>query len=311
MGLLVGQRMKFPRWVVPSYRALVIEIAFLIVFGGAVRVMNAGLACPDWPLCFGRYIPDYHPQVYFEFIHRVLAGTVTIITLGLSLVVFMSPQVSRVVKALAGVSLAVLAGQIVLGGLTVLLQLKSGVVAAHLAMGTAFFGVMLWISLELRERVSQVKVEPIVPAWAGFVAAAVYSQMLLGGLVASNYAGLACTEFPLCQGHFIPTLVGPVGMHVIHRLGAYTIAAIAMINVYVMKNQATYLRRQSRMMIFAVLVQIGLGVANVLFYTPPLLAVLHLAVGLKILYLALRQLHFASKAEVTVQSPAALPDGLS
>ena len=62
------------------YKILGFEIIFLVAFGAAVRAMDAGLSCPDWPLCFYKFIPNYHPQVYFEFIHRVLAGLVGIMT---------------------------------------------------------------------------------------------------------------------------------------------------------------------------------------------------------------------------------------
>ena len=62
------------------YAALCTEIFILIALGGGVRAMDAGLACPDWPLCFGDYIPDYHPQDFLEFIHRALAGLVGIVS---------------------------------------------------------------------------------------------------------------------------------------------------------------------------------------------------------------------------------------
>src|ERR1700760_1820611 len=66
------------------YKWLCIATFELIVLGGAVRALNAGLACPDWPLCFGDYVPDFHPQVYLEFIHRVLAGSIGFATLALN-----------------------------------------------------------------------------------------------------------------------------------------------------------------------------------------------------------------------------------
>jgi heme a synthase len=292
-----------PKGFITAYRLLVVAVAGLIVLGGSVRVMNAGLACPDWPLCYGNFIPDFHVQVYFEFIHRVVAGSVSIVTLLLQGMLLTRADVPRKLKMLAGLSLLMLAGQIVLGGLTVLLQLKAGVVAGHLAMGTGFFAVLLWISLDLKAT-EKGRVPAFVPGWTAVVMVATYAQILLGGLMASNYAATACTEFPKCQGMWFPSFEGPVGIHIIHRLGAYALALIVMLNFYLLKDTAPFLRKQSRMMLVVVFVQIGLGIANVLFYTPPLLAILHLAIGLKLLFLAVRQAHWAADAVSEVEPSA-------
>lgn len=310
---------QLPTWFIKTFRFLVIEVAILIVFGGTVRVMNAGLACPDWPLCFGAYVPDFHPQVYFEFIHRVMAGSVGIITLGLQAMLIFNKRVPLRLKLLGALSLLVLMAQIVLGGLTVLLQLKSGVVAAHLGIGTAFFAILLWMSLDL-QKTAKNEEPPRLPAfvtgWTTFLLVAVYGQLLLGGLVASNYAALACTEFPKCQGVWFPELVGPVGLHMIHRYGAYTIAALAVINLILMKRVSPFLRKQAGMMMGVVFCQIGLGIANVLFLTPPLISILHLALALKIFYVAVRQCFYAQTAlheeePASLRNPSVLRDELS
>ena len=95
-------------WYPTAFKWLVVATFALIALGGSVRVMNAGLACPDWPLCFGDVIPDYHPQVYFEFIHRVLAGLVSIVFAGLMyLLLFRSTAPSRL-KRLAVLRICVL-----------------------------------------------------------------------------------------------------------------------------------------------------------------------------------------------------------
>src|SRR5579864_1934414 len=110
------------------YKYFCVGIFCLIALGGAVRAMNAGLSCPDWPLCFGRFIPDYQPQVYFEFIHRVLAGTVSLFALYLDVRVILSRAIPRSLKLVAAGALLLLIGQIVLGGLTVLLNLQDKIV---------------------------------------------------------------------------------------------------------------------------------------------------------------------------------------
>lgn len=280
-----------PSWYIRSFGYLVVAIFGLIALGGSVRIMNAGLACPDWPLCFGNYIPDYHPQVYFEFIHRVVAGLVSIATVSLMTLLFRSRAPSRL-KWLGAGALIWLGTQIVFGGLTVLLQLHSKVVAGHLALGTGFFAFMLWIYLRLKNE-QAFPVTTGVRWWTRFLSAAVYGQIILGGLVASHFASLVCTDFPKCQGEWFPTFQGIIGLHLIHRLGAYTIAVLMLANFVVLKRSGIErLRRLGTGTLMMVFTQIGIGIANVLFYTPPLIAVLHLATATAILSMMIRQTYF-------------------
>jgi cytochrome c oxidase assembly protein subunit 15 len=302
-----------PSWFPKAYRILVIEVAFLLVIGASVRVFNSGLACPDWPLCFNAYVPDFHPQVYLEFIHRVLAGVVGIATLLLNVILLSRPRVPVALKYFAAFAVVLILSQVALGGLTVLLQLKSVIVAAHLAIGTAFFAILLWITLELKRVQAKVKfdvVEAPIRGWTALILTAVYGQVLLGALVASNYAGLACSDFPKCQGVWIPTLEGPIGLQVIHRLGAYAIAVLVIANVFVLSKSSPFLRKQSKILLIVVIAQIALGIANVLFSTPPLLAILHLAIAVKLLYVAVRQFHYATVATIATSGSVVIdPNG--
>ncbi len=283
-----------PPWYLTAYNALVITVFFLIALGGSVRIMKAGLACPDWPLCFGDVIPDYHPQVYFEFIHRVLAGFVAIATVAMQTILFRS-RAPRGLKWLAAGSLTLLFGQVIFGGLTVLLLLQSMVVATHLILGTGFFSSLLWIYLSLKAEL-QKSVSPI-PVWvkrfALFMVCVVYGQILLGGLVASHFASLVCTDFPKCNGEWFPTFSGIIGLHLIHRLGAYFVFLMALTNWLIMRkySRAPQLRKLGSLLFLCVCAQVGLGISNVLFYTPPLIAVAHLALGVGVLSIAFRQLH--------------------
>ncbi len=299
-----------PSWFTSAFGWLVVATFALIALGGSVRIMNAGLACPDWPLCFGDFIPDYHPQVYFEFIHRVLAGLVAIATVGLQWILFRS-NVSKALKWLGAASLVLLATQVVFGGLTVLLQLHSKVVAAHLGMGTGFFALLMWMYLSLkrdeeRREASAARSGVLAGAtaaagwvkpWSIFMGLALYGQILLGGMVASHFASLVCTDFPTCHGQWFPTFKGIIGLHVIHRLGAYIVFVLAAINLYLMKSRSgsDRLRKLAGGIFGMVLVQVGIGIANVLFHTPPLIAVAHLAMATAILSLIVRQIHFATQ----------------
>jgi cytochrome c oxidase assembly protein subunit 15 len=284
-----------PSWYGRAFGGLLVSVFGLIALGGSVRIMNAGLACPDWPLCFGDIIPDYHPQVYFEFIHRVVAGLVTIMVLTLQFLLFRS-RAPRSVKWLGAGTLLLLASQIIMGGLTVLLQLHSKVVAAHLGMGTGFFALLVWEYLSLSKAGSISGVSKNLKIWAGFLMGALYGQILLGGLVASHFASLVCTDFPTCHGQWFPTFSGIIGLHVIHRLGAYTIFALALANLIVMWRKPQ-LRNISGWIFALICMQVGIGIANVLLFTPPLIAVAHLATATAILGLMTRQLHSISYAE--------------
>jgi cytochrome c oxidase assembly protein subunit 15 len=273
----------------------------LISLGGAVRAMHAGLSCPDWPLCFGAVIPDYQVQVYYEFIHRTIAGLVAIGTVILAFGVFRGKDVPKETKLAMVFAILVLMTQIIMGGLTVLKLLHFGIVTAHLGFGMAFFSLLIWMYFSISEHKSRAAgtMPKTFFGIALFAFAMVYAQVLLGGLVSSNYAGLACPEFPLCEGEFLPTFEGLVGLQVIHRLGAYLVA-ITIVSLYLLASKN---REQKWMdkryynicgaLVIAVIVQIAVGICNVLFKTPPLITVIHLAVAATILALVLRLLYIA------------------
>ena len=278
------------------YKYFCAAIFCLILLGGSVRAMNAGLSCPDWPLCFGRFIPNYQPQVYFEFIHRVLAGLISIAAVYLNFRIIFERSIHKSIKWVAGGALILLIAQIIMGGLTVLLKLKYGIVTGHLALGTAFFSLSFWAYLSLKENEAAASAPARTVAPTIVLVAAIYGQILLGGLVASNYAGLVCPNFPLCEGKFIPTLHGLIGLQVIHRLGAYTLATIIIFySIYVLTRvESLLMRRLAKVLVALVVLQICVGVANVKFLTPPLITVLHLGVAVSLLAIGVRLLHFSA-----------------
>ncbi len=262
---------------------LCMTVLALIALGGSVRAMNAGLACPDWPLCFGQYVPDYHPQVYFEFIHRVLAGAVGLITVYLNGKIFFNRTLKKSVRVLAVISFILLASQVVLGGLTVLKLLQSSIVTLHLIFGLGFLSTLLWINLSLRPPGEEIKIPDGLRLVSLVVLGTVVLQIILGGTVASNYAGMACPDFPLCNGQFIPTLKGGVGLHVLHRLGAY-LTLVVVIGFYILLRGWDFdsnnkITKVARSLITLVLIQAALGIANIKFYLPALITVLHTAVA--------------------------------
>lgn len=298
-GVTEERERALPRWFLPAYSGLVIAVYFLLALGSSVRVMKAGLACPDWPLCFGDVIPDYHPQVYFEFIHRVVAGLVAVSTVSLHFVLMRS-AVARWLKVLAGFALVLLLTQIVFGALTVVLLLKSGVVATHLLLGASFFVSLLWIYLSLKGSAFlslSTAHQRRLFAQSVFVTAAVFGQILLGGMVAANFASLVCIDFPTCHGEWFPTFSGIIGLHIIHRLGGYFVFVTALVNgLLAWRFGSPRFKKLAGILFACVCGQICLGIANVLFLTPPLIAVAHLAMAMAILSVAVRQVHLVSGA---------------
>ncbi|MEZ4234638.1 MAG: COX15/CtaA family protein [Myxococcota bacterium] len=250
----------------------------LLVVGASVRVHGAGLACPDWPLCFGEVVPRIDFGVAFEFGHRVFAGLVSLGFLGLAgAVIVRRKQVGRLPVALVAIAAVVLAVQIVLGGLTVLRLLAEWTVASHLLAGNTFCLLLLLLALSLRDgAVAPVRaaVTPVQRAASVALAAVVPVQLVLGGLVSSSHAGLVCGTWPTCDGTSIaPTLSGLVGLQVFHRFVAYALVLAAL--TALATARAGRSRRAAALVALAVLVQASLGIANVLLGLPVELALLH------------------------------------
>ena len=127
------------------YKYMIIEVIGLIVLGALVRAMDAGLACPDWPQCFGDIIPDFQFQVYLEFLHRALAGLIAIACFILNIKLIRNKDIPIAIKNICWLSLTILCAQIIMGGLTVTLQLDRYVVATHLMLAMFFLLSLFWI----------------------------------------------------------------------------------------------------------------------------------------------------------------------
>jgi heme a synthase len=263
-----------------GFGALVGVTYGLLVFGASVRVHGAGLSCPDWPLCFGEVVPLLDFRIFLEWGHRVLASMVSFGFLALGGTVLAKRELRARAGWLVGLAAVALSAQVVLGGLTVLHLLAFWSVTLHLLTGNLFCALLALVGLRLRA--TDAPAEPVsrgVHGLAGLLAAAVVGQMALGGLVSSNYAGLACTEWPTCQnGVWFPTLESSVGLQIFHRLGAYTVATLA-IAFFAATRATPRLRRPGAVLVALVLVQVGLGVANVLTAMPVELAIAHSAVA--------------------------------
>ncbi len=257
----------------------------LLVLGASVRVHGAGLACPDWPLCFGQVIPTFDFQVFLEWGHRVLASVVSLGFLLLSGLVWRHPPLRARTGSLLFAAAIVLAVQVILGGLTVLKLLAYWSVTLHLLAGNAFFVLLLLVAFRLRRDALGGPPGASGPHPGGTrvlgvaLAALVLVQMALGGLVASRYAGLACADWPTCNdGLWIPAVDGGVRLQLLHRFGAYTLLAVAVGFAFVTRRVPA-LRRPAALVAALVLAQACIGVANVLLRMPVEIAIAHSAVA--------------------------------
>jgi cytochrome c oxidase assembly protein subunit 15 len=285
--------------------ALAIMIVGLMALGAGVRTMNAGLSCPDWPLCFGKVIPDFHVGVWFEFVHRAYAGIVAILFIVGFVIAHRNPEVPKAVRTAAKWAGVFLTCQIVMGGLTVLLLVKAVVVTAHLLLATLFFGCVLWMYFSVSQKVNTVGgVAPetlmptLMPKWiriCGHVfPLLVFLQIAIGGLVASTYAGSVCVDWPLCNGQWVPTWSGAIGLQIVHRLFAYALAVLFLLAATIgWRTRVDSSQFVTKILIAngcLVLIQIAIGVANLLLFIPPHITVAHQSVAIVILAINLRLL---------------------
>jgi cytochrome c oxidase assembly protein subunit 15 len=182
--------------------------------------------------------------------------------------------------------------QALLGALTVWKLLDPNVVSGHLAVALLLFATLLTLGLSARQAARD-GARPI-PRRAGLLplfavaTAAIWVQAVLGGVVSTNHASLACPDWPTCNGRWLPELTGLVGLQMAHRFGAYLlIALLAWVAVRAGGAPDVTTRNLGRAMFLLVLAQGAIGVANILLGIPVWVSALHLGTATLLLALAL------------------------
>lgn len=261
----------------------------LIVIGSVVRTTGSGLACPDWPLCEGRLIPRFEIHVLTEWSHRLVALLLGGLLLATAAATFTSPAVRARAGGLVALALALYLVQALLGALTVWKLLDPSVVSGHLGVALLLFATLVVFTLVTRAEAGETTA-PAGPrpagllGWCGAATAFAYGQSLLGGIVSTHHAGMACPDWPTCNGGWFPPLGTLEALQMTHRWGAYALTAVV-IATWLRTRAAgdPGVRNAAQLAASLTLAQVVLGITNVLLATPVWLSAAHLATATAIL----------------------------
>ncbi len=204
----------------------------LVVVGGIVRVTGSGLGCPDWPLCHGQLIPPLDGPTLIEYSHRLFASLTSIFVAATALFAFLRYRNQKWIFVPSILALALLAVQIVLGGITVLLELPPVIVAVHLANALMILACLLLVAtFAFRPWISTRSDDDETSRYRRLVVASTIGTLFLivsGAIVTGTSALYTCATWPLCNDQILPTALLPL-IAMIHRFIA---AAIGMLIVY-------------------------------------------------------------------------------
>lgn len=266
-----------------------LSVYALIVLGFVVRITGSGMGCgDDWPLCNGRLIPDLSDwRTLLEWSHRLAALGVSFAVLALLAAAFAprtNPGPSATGVDLRKISLlaaALLVIQVLLGAVTVWLELPPASVILHLGTALALLATLLSASFlawsEPAKGATPANPPPLVRPTIALGAL----TLLLGGLTANLDAGPACRGFPLCSGALWPSGSNLATIHWIHRLAAYTFAVLLAFLTYRAHrlDLAARTRAAVQVVVGATLLQIAVAAAMVTGPFSVLWRSLHAAIG--------------------------------
>ncbi len=310
---------------------------FVVMLGAYTRLSDAGLGCPDWPGCYGHLVlpakqsalqkaQSTYPQIpieshkaWTEMAHRYAAGSLAVLIFIIGFCVFYKRTKDFALPwHLPAALMLLIMFQAALGMWTVTLKLLPVVVMGHL-LG----GMLIVASLSrLRLQLSSLRGDdlPIWRPWIRLGVVLVFLQIALGGWVSSNYAGIACIGFPMCNGVWFPELhlakgfnlfasIGAnyqggllenevrAGIQYVHRIGAVVIASYVLILsiLILLRSNARYLRALALLLIILVCAQFVLGIMNVIYLLPIEVAVAHNGVAALLLATIFSMLHFTRR----------------
>lgn len=287
--------------------ALVTVVVALVVIqlGALTRLKDAGLGCPDWPGCYGhwRVNPQHHAlqsdeavsKAHFEMNHRYIAGTLGALIVLLAVSLWRRRWQYSLHLPLALVGLVVF--QALLGMWTVTLRLHPLVVSAHLIGGYLIFSGLTMVAMRQWQggRSYATARYHLTPAWFYAAMVLITLQVLLGVWVSANYAAFACLELPACTAHYdlaaafqlwgfahvdfefgVFALEHRVTQQMVHRIGAVLVLLYFCLLAYrLWRSRDRRLRGSALWLIGLVVLQVGLGLANIIGHLPIWSAMAH------------------------------------
>jgi len=271
----------------------------LIVLGAVVRITGSGLGCGDhWPLCNGHLFPPLNDiATVIEWSHRLVAALVSVLVFALALYDWLVNRPSGPFAPLrAGrqairpsfIAVALLVVQVLLGAITVKLELPAWSIVLHL--GTA---MLLLATLLSAARARSPALSPLMVL--------AFVTVLFGALTANLGAAAACHGFPLCNGE-IWMSAGPLAwVQWIHRLLAYALAIVAL--VWALRTPG----RAPKIVLGLIVLQITIGAAVVLLGLPSGLQAAHVAVGSAVWAAVILGSYAAEKTEAPERAAPGLP----
>ena len=317
--------------------------ALVVVLGAWVRLTDAGLGCPDWPGCYGHLHPaqaaqdaariqaqyparafDYAKALH-EMVHRYFATGLGLGILCLLLIACWNRRDPQQPLLAVLLLFLIVCLQGALGAFTVTLLLKPLIVTSHLLGGLTTLGLLVWLAWRPERRELKAGEAGLRRfAWMGLAVLAL--QIALGGWTSTNYASVACPDFPTCQRSLWPdmdfrnafvlwrglgidyeggVLSAParVAIHVTHRLGALLAGSVLLaLGLRAWLGGASQrVRGAGLALLAAVVLQISLGISTVLWGVPLAVATAHNA-GAALLVVTLVSLLRALRPQSPVRS---------
>jgi len=271
---------------VKAFRVLSVATAVvtyaLVVLGGVVRVSGSGLGCPDWPLCHGRLLPPLDLHAIIEYSHRTTASLTSVLVVLTAAVAWLAWRKRRDLVIPATVALGLLMVQVVLGAITVRLELPPMIVLAHLATAMALLGAVCVTAVsaltpQLAGGVDRVAMRRTLVAAGG-----TYLLIISGSLVVGSGASGSCDAWPLCGGGFSFGFDGLPAIQLLHRGVAAVIGLLivfSLVSVLARHRRQPAVRATVALTLAALAFQVAVGAAVVTLRLPAALRGLHLALA--------------------------------
>ena len=302
------------------FKGLVLAATLLalcvVSLGAYVRLTDAGLGCPDWPGCYGTLtVPQSEAAIlqaqttypnssvevgkaWREMAHRYLAGTLGLFVLSIFVLGWKARNEIKSSPYTSSFLLLLIGFQAMLGMWTVTMLLKPAIVSGHLLGGMSTLALLSWLAHRHWGYYS----DSIVTCQRLRLAirlalVLLFMQIFLGGWTSTNYAALACTDFPTCHGAWVPDMDFSDAFHMVRELGlskdgsTLSLASLTAIQwthrvgalvsfIYLGALGLTTLKywqlqRWSVLLLVALITQIALGISNLVLHLPLVLAVAH------------------------------------